>query len=270
MKRIRLLGFAALLTVMLCVLCGCSAEDFRLPQQIALQTGQQCSLPGELRYTGDLSEVTAQERQAFLAAAGSAVVHFASTDPDVAAVDQGGVVTALTPGTATVLVSCVDLDFYAEVQITVHTPGATPESATPETATPETATPETATPETATPESATPETATPETATPETATPETATPETATPESATPETATPETATPESATPESATPESATPESATAETAAPGPSAPAASPEPGGTEQPPTHEPLREWLRSAGQTVRNFFAGLFDGADPTA
>lgn len=240
MKRIRLLGFAALLTVMLCVLCGCSAEDFRLPQQIALQTGQQCSLPGELRYTGDLSEVTAQDRQAFLAAAGSAVVHFASTDPDVAAVDQGGVVTALTPGTATVLVSCVDLDFYAEVQITVHTPGATPETATPETATPETATPETATPETATPESATPE----------------------------------------SATPETATPESATPESATAETAAPGPSAPgsadagktapAASPEPGGTEQPPTHEPLREWLRSAGQTVRNFFAGLFDGADPTA
>lgn len=260
MKRIRLLGFAALLTVMLCVLCGCSAEDFRLPQQIALQTGQQCSLPGELRYTGDLSEVTTQDRQAFLAAAGSAVVHFASTDPDVAAVDQGGVVTALTPGTATVLVSCVDLDFYAEVQITVHTPGATPESATPETATPETATPETATPETATPE--------------------TATPESATPESATPETATPETATPESATPETATPESATPESATAETAAPGPSAPgsadagktapAASPEPGGTEQPPTHEPLREWLRSAGQTVRNFFAGLFDGADPTA
>ena len=40
-----------------------------------------------------------------------AVVHIASTDPSVAAVDQDGNVTAVTPGTATVLVSCVDLDF---------------------------------------------------------------------------------------------------------------------------------------------------------------
>jgi len=39
-----------------------------------------------------------------------AVVHIASTDPSVAAVDQDGNVTAVTPGTATVLVSCVDLD----------------------------------------------------------------------------------------------------------------------------------------------------------------
>lgn len=54
----------------------------------------------------------------------------------MAAVNQDGNVTAVTPGTATVLVSCVDLDFYAEVNINV-VEAATPESAalaTPETA----------------------------------------------------------------------------------------------------------------------------------------
>ena len=172
MKKFRIWILAALAAA-LCLLCGCSAEDFALPHEVQLAVGQQCALAGELRFTGSLSDITPQDRAEFAQAVTDAVVHIASTDPSVAAVDQDGNVTAVTPGTATVLVSCVDLDFYAEVNINV-VEAATPESAalaTPETAaqsTPETATPESAAP--ATPESA----ATPETA--KTATPETAAP----------------------------------------------------------------------------------------------
>ena len=279
MKKFRIWILAALAAA-LCLLCGCSAEDFALPHEVQLAVGQQCALAGELRFTGSLSDITPQDRAEFAQAVTDAVVHIASTDPSVAAVDQDGNVTAVTPGTATVLVSCVDLDFYAEVNINV-VEAATPESAalaTPETAaqaTPETATPESAapaTPETAaTPESAVP--VTPETAaqsTPETATPESAEP--ATPESsATPETATPETATPESAAP--ATPESAaTPETAktaTPETAAPlkmprATEAPAATREETTAADEKTREPFREFLKKAGSTVANFFGGLFD------
>ena len=261
MKKFRIWILAALAAA-LCLLCGCSAEDFALPHEMQLAVGQQCALAGELRFTGSLSDITPQDRAEFAQAVTDAVVHIASTDPSVAAVDQDGNVTAVTPGTATVLVSCVDLDFYAEVNINV-VEAATPESAalaTPETATPESAAP--ATPETA----ATPESAVP--VTPETAaqsTPETATPENAEP--ATPETA----ATPESAAP--ATPESAaTPETAktaTPETAAPlkmprATEAPAATREETTVADEKTREPFREFLKKAGSTVANFFGGLFD------
>ena len=270
MKKFRIWILAALAAA-LCLLCGCSAEDFALPHEVQLAVGQQCALAGELRFNGSLSDITPQDRAEFAQAVTDAVVHIASTDPSVAAVDQDGNVTAVTPGTATVLVSCVDLDFYAEVNINV-VEAATPESAalaTPETAaqsTPETATPESAEP--ATPESA----ATPETATPETATPESAAP--ATPESAaTPETA--KTATPESAA--LATPETAaqsTPETATPETAAP-PKMPRATEAPAATREETTaadektREPFREFLKKAGSTVANFFGGLFDKSKST-
>ena len=262
MKKFRIWILAALAAA-LCLLCGCSAEDFALPHEVQLAVGQQCALAGELRFTGSLSDITPQDRAEFAQAVTDAVVHIASTDPSVAAVDQDGNVTAVTPGTATVLVSCVDLDFYAEVNINV-VEAATPESAA--LATPETATPESAEP--ATPESA----ATPETATPETATPESAAP--ATPESAaTPETA--KTATSESAA--LATPETAaqsTPETATPETAAP-PKMPRATEAPAATREETTaadektREPFREFLKKAGSTVANFFGGLFDQSKST-
>ena len=262
MKKFRIWILAALAAA-LCLLCGCSAEDFALPHEVQLAVGQQCALAGELRFTGSLSDITPQDRAEFAQAVTDAVVHIASTDPSVAAVDQDGNVTAVTPGTATVLVSCVDLDFYAEVNINV-VEAATPESAA-------LATPETATPESAEP--ATPETAdTPETATPETATPESAAP--ATPESAaTPETA--KTATSESAA--LATPETAaqsTPETATPETAAP-PKMPRATEAPAATREETTaadektREPFREFLKKAGSTVANFFGGLFDKSKST-
>lgn len=262
MKKFRIWILAALAAA-LCLLCGCSAEDFALPHEVQLAVGQQCALAGELRFTGSLSDITPQDRAEFAQAVTDAVVHIASTDPSVAAVDQDGNVTAVTPGTATVLVSCVDLDFYAEVNINV-VEAATPESAA--LATPETAAQ--STPETATPESAAP--ATPETATPESAEP--ATPETAaTPENATPETATPESAAP--ATPESAaTPETA--KTATPETAAP-PEMPRATEAPAATREETTaadekaREPFREFLKKAGSTVANFFGGLFDKSKST-
>lgn len=261
MKKFRIWILAALAAA-LCLLCGCSAEDFALPHEVQLAVGQQCALAGELRFTGSLSDITPQDRAEFAQAVTDAVVHIASTDPSVAAVDQDGNVTAVTPGTATVLVSCVDLDFYAEVNINV-VEAATPESAA--LATPETAAQ--ATPETATPESAAP--ATPETATPESAEP--ATPETATPETATPETATPESAAP--TTPESAaTPETA--KTATPETAAP-PEMPRATEAPAATREETTaadektREPFREFLKKAGSTVANFFGGLFDKSKST-
>ena len=118
MKKFRIWILAALAAA-LCLLCGCSAEDFALPHEVQLAVGQQCALAGELRFTGSLSDITPQDRAEFAQAVTDAVVHIASTDPSVAAVDQDGNVTAVTPGTATVLVSCVDLDFYAEVNINV-------------------------------------------------------------------------------------------------------------------------------------------------------
>ncbi len=127
MKKFRIWILAALAAA-LCLLCGCSAEDFALPHEVQLAVGQQCALAGELRFTGSLSDITPQDRAEFAQAVTDAVVHIASTDPSVAAVDQDGNVTAVTPGTATVLVSCVDLDFYAEVNINV-VEAATPESA---------------------------------------------------------------------------------------------------------------------------------------------
>ena len=129
MKKFRIWILAALAAA-LCLLCGCSAEDFALPHEVQLAVGQQCALAGELRFTGSLSDITPQDRAEFAQAVTDTVVHIASTDPSVAAVDQDGNVTAVTPGTATVLVSCVDLDFYAEVNINVM------EAATPETAAP--------------------------------------------------------------------------------------------------------------------------------------
>ena len=244
MKKFRIWILAALAAA-LCLLCGCSAEDFALPHEVQLAVGQQCALAGELRFTGSLSDITPQDRAELAQAVTDAVVHIASTDPSVAAVDQDGNVTAVTPGTATVLVSCVDLDFYAEVNINV-VEAATPESAA--LATPETAAQ--STPETATPESAEP-------ATPETA----ATPATATPESAAP-------ATPESAAP----PETA--KTATPETAAP-PKMPRATEAPAATREETTasdektREPFREFLKKAGSTVANFFGGLFDQSKST-
>ena len=279
MKKFKIWILAALAAA-LCLLCGCSAEDFALPHEVQLAVGQQCALAGELRFTGSLADITPQDRAEFAQAVTDAVVHIASTDPSVATVDQDGNVTAVAPGTATVLVSCVDLDFYAEVNIDV-VEAATPESAAP--ATPETATPESAAPATsetaATPETAA--TATPETAAPtapETATPESAAP--ATPETAAP--ATPETASPESAaTPESAAP--ATPESAatpeTAKTATPETAVPPKTPkatDPPATAQEETtaaeektREPFREFLKKVGSTVADFFGGLFDRGKTT-
>ena len=238
MKKFRIWILAALAAA-LCLLCGCSAEDFALPHEVQLAVGQQCALAGELRFTGSLSDITPQDRAEFAQAVTDAVVHIASTDPSVAAVDQDGNVTAVTPGTATVLVSCVDLDFYAEVNINV-VEAATPKSAA--LATPETAAQ--ATPETATPESAAP-------ATPETATPESAAP--ATPESA----ATPETA-------KTATPETAAPPKIPRAT-----EAPAATREETTAADEKTREPFREFLKKAGSTVANFFGGLFDKGKTT-
>lgn len=224
-----------------------------------------------------------------------AAVHWSTTDPAVATVDEGGKVTALTPGTAEIVAEVSGR--RASCTLTV-TGAATAETATAETATAETAapaTPENATPESATPESAAPETATAETATPEsTAAPETSrpmTPEAATsepaaatgetaeedaapaaametgetaqpavPESAgTPESAalTPETAqTPEPATPESATPESATPETATGESAPQG-----ESPAPGDATGGTASEEGGGWLDWLRDAFSRFFGG---------
>ena len=96
MKKFRIWILAALAAA-LCLLCGCSAEDFALPHEVQLAVGQQCALAGELRFTGSLSDITPQDRAEFAQAVTDAVVHIASTDPSVAAVDQDGNVTAVTP-----------------------------------------------------------------------------------------------------------------------------------------------------------------------------
>ena len=80
MKKFRIWILAALAAA-LCLLCGCSAEDFALPHEVQLAVGQQCALAGELRFTGSLSDITPQDRAEFAQAVTDAVVHIASTDP---------------------------------------------------------------------------------------------------------------------------------------------------------------------------------------------
>ena len=64
MKKFRIWILAALAAA-LCLLCGCSAEDFALPHEVQLAVGQQCALAGELRFTGSLSDITPQDRAEF-------------------------------------------------------------------------------------------------------------------------------------------------------------------------------------------------------------
>ena len=72
MKKFRIWILAALAAA-LCLLCGCSAEDFALPHEVQLAVGQQCALAGELRDTEAALSHTSQLM--------GAVVQYAKTRP---------------------------------------------------------------------------------------------------------------------------------------------------------------------------------------------
>ena len=119
-KRIRLLGVLAALVALL---CGCSAGDVRLPEQVDLFAGQ-AVCPG--LGGGDRGRPLAGDVLAAAAMAdryGISVI-FASSDPDVVSVDAAGVLQAVTPGQATVTVDCDALGYMAQVQVTVQQPAA--------------------------------------------------------------------------------------------------------------------------------------------------
>ena len=72
MKKFRIWILAALAAA-LCLLCGCSAEDFALPHEVQLAVGQQCALAGELRDTEAALSKTSELM--------GAVVQYAKTRP---------------------------------------------------------------------------------------------------------------------------------------------------------------------------------------------
>ena len=119
-----LLALAALLSALF---CGCSAQEFSLPQAIDLVPGQRYELLRAVRYDGADPETAAlmeaaQDPEvlgALETAYAPAGADFTSSDPAVAAVDAGGVLTAGQPGTATVTLASEALGARYEVTVTV-------------------------------------------------------------------------------------------------------------------------------------------------------
>ena len=117
-KSVRLLAVLALL---LAALCGCSAEDVRLPGQVDLFTGQQFPLAAAVEIEGDPEAADVMAALASAEAQG-VTLEFASSDPQVAAVDEVGIVEGVAPGRATVTVECAAFGYTAQVAVTVREP----------------------------------------------------------------------------------------------------------------------------------------------------
>ena len=119
-RAIRLLGVLAALAALL---CGCSADDVRLPQQVDLFAGQKFALASAVEIEGD-PDAADLIAAAALAEKYGVTVEFASEDTTVAAVDDLGVIQAVAPGETTVTVACDAFGYTAAVQVAVLQPAA--------------------------------------------------------------------------------------------------------------------------------------------------
>lgn len=113
-----LLGLLAALVLML---CGCSASDVHLPEQVDLFQGDSFPLASAVEWDG---ETDAASAALLLTAAGDngITITFESADPAVAVVDEQGIIYGATAGETTVTVTCPAFGYSARVAVNVTEP----------------------------------------------------------------------------------------------------------------------------------------------------
>lgn len=113
-----LLGLLAALVLML---CGCSASDVHLPEQVDLFQGDNFPLASAVEWDG---ETDAASAALLLTAAGDngITITFESADPAVAVVDEQGIIYGAAAGETTVTVTCPAFGYSAQVAVNVTEP----------------------------------------------------------------------------------------------------------------------------------------------------
>ena len=113
-----LLGLLAALVLML---CGCSASDVHLPEQVDLFQGDSFPLASAVEWDG---ETDAASAALLLTAAGDngITITFESADPAVAVVDEQGIIYGAAAGETTVTVTCPAFGYSARVAVNVTEP----------------------------------------------------------------------------------------------------------------------------------------------------
>lgn len=113
-----LLGLLAALVLML---CGCSASDVHLPEQVDLFQGDSFPLASAVEWDG---ETDAASAALLLTAAGDngITIAFESADPAVAVVDEQGIIYGAAAGETTVTVTCPAFGYSAQVAVNVTEP----------------------------------------------------------------------------------------------------------------------------------------------------
>ena len=113
-----LLGLLAALVLML---CGCSASDVHLPEQVDLFQGDSFPLASAVEWDG---ETNAASAALLLTAAGDngITITFESADPAVAVVDEQGIIYGAAVGETTVTVTCPAFGYSAQVAVNVTEP----------------------------------------------------------------------------------------------------------------------------------------------------
>ena len=113
-----LLGLLAALVLML---CGCSASDVHLPEQVDLFQGDSFPLASAVEWDG---ETDAASAALLLTAAGDngITITFESADPAVAVVDEQGIIYGAAAGETTVTVTCPAFGYSAQVAVNVTEP----------------------------------------------------------------------------------------------------------------------------------------------------
>lgn len=113
-----LLGLLAALVLML---CGCSASDVHLPEQVDLFQGDNFPLASAVEWDG---ETDAASAALLLTAAGDngITITFESADPAVAVVDEQGIIYGAAAGETTVTVTCPAFGYSARVAVNVTEP----------------------------------------------------------------------------------------------------------------------------------------------------
>ena len=123
MTRFHKICLFSLLTACLLMLCGCSADDIRLPEQIDLFVGQEFALASAVEVDGEVSPETIQQ-VIDTAQAQGIPVQLTSENPAVAEVDEAGMVQGIAAGETTISVQCDVLDYSAQVEVLVLQPAA--------------------------------------------------------------------------------------------------------------------------------------------------
>ena len=121
MARRHKMCLLGLLTALMLMLCGCSASDLHLPEQVDLFVGDSFPLASAVEWDG---ETDAASAALLLTAAedNGITVSFASADPGIAMVDGQGIIQAAASGETTVTVSCPAFGYEAQVAVTVSEP----------------------------------------------------------------------------------------------------------------------------------------------------